>query len=413
VARNRDILLAISGAVRAVQGARTLDEVYRSIGDKVAGLGWDVTVFEPAGDGEHLRLSHMTFDPAWLRVVKGLTGLSMLGLGCKVEQDGLLRQVIAEGKSVFCGQAAQPAADGISDPERPLIARLAAPLGVGRSIYAPLRLGGRVSGVLCVVSADLTPADVPAVNILANQADTAVEGVRLLDELAATRAQLRELAHRSISEREEERRRWARTLHDEAGQALTVLRIDLELMQQDLPARCGSLRQRMADAVVLTGATLEQIRLLAQDLHPPALDDLGLSLTLEVFCRDFSKRTGLVIEYHGLEAPALPLAVRVCLYRCLQEALTNVVKHACATQVRVALRGDAEMVSLSVEDDGRGFDLQTALPLSAWSTGIGLLGMQERLESLGGRLEIETRPSNGTSLAAHVPAGGTLCGQSQ
>jgi signal transduction histidine kinase len=102
----------------------------------------------------------------------------------------------------------------------------------------------------------------------------------------------------------------------------------------------------------------------------------------------------------------LPEAVNMCLYRFLQEALTNVAKHACADQVCVTLCYDAETVSLSVEDDGRGFDKQARLSASGWPMGIGLLGMQERLESLGGRLEIESQPGRGTRLVAHLPAGG-------
>jgi signal transduction histidine kinase len=102
----------------------------------------------------------------------------------------------------------------------------------------------------------------------------------------------------------------------------------------------------------------------------------------------------------------LPEAVNICLYRFLQEALTNVAKHARAKQVCVALRYDTDEVTLSVEDDGRGFDAQARLSVSGWPMGIGLLGMQERVESLGGRLAIESQPDQGTRLVAHLPAGG-------
>jgi len=151
---------------------------------------------------------------------------------------------------------------------------------------------------------------------------------------------------------------------------------------------------------------MEQMQRLAKDLRPPALDAVGLGPTLEGFCCDFAERTRLSIDYLGLELPMLPEPVSTCLYRFLQEALTNVAKHACANQVCVALRHDAETVSLSVEDDGRGFDRQARLSVSGWPMGIGLLGMQERLESLGGQLEIETEPGEGTRLVAHLPAGG-------
>jgi len=163
------------------------------------------------------------------------------------------------------------------------------------------------------------------------------------------------------------------------------------------------LRQRIGDAAALADATMEQIRSLAQDLRPPALDTLGLNSTLEGFCRGFATCTQLSIDYRGLELPMLPEAATICLYRFLQEALTNVAKHACASQVNVALHCDADEVTLSVEDDGRGFDGQSELSVSGWPMGIGLLGMQERLESLGGGLEIDSQPGLGARLVAHVP----------
>jgi PAS domain S-box-containing protein len=233
------------------------------------------------------------------------------------------------------------------------------------------------------------------------------ERKRAEEELRHYTERMRQLARQVVSTQEEERQRLSRALHDEAGQALTALRISLELIQEDLPAESSSLHQRIGDAAALTGATMEQIRLLAQDLRPPALDTVGLNPTLEGFCGDFAERTRLSIEYLGLELPMLPEPVNMCLYRFLQEALTNVAKHARANQVRVALRYDAETVSLSVEDDGRGFDRQARMSERCWPMGIGLLGMQERLESLGGRLEIESQPGQGTRLVAHLPVGGT------
>ncbi len=232
------------------------------------------------------------------------------------------------------------------------------------------------------------------------------ERKRADEELRHYTERMRQLARQVVSTQEEERRRLSQALHDEAGQALTALRISLELIQEDLPPEPSSLQQRIGNAAALTGATMEQLRLLAQDLRPPALDAMGLGPTAESLCRDFAERTRLTIEYLGADLPRLTEPLNVCLYRFLQEALTNVAKHACANQVRVALRYDAETVSLSVEDDGRGFDRQARLSERCWPMGIGLLGMQERLESLGGRLEIESRPGQGTCLVAHLPTGG-------
>ncbi len=227
-------------------------------------------------------------------------------------------------------------------------------------------------------------------------------------ELVGANERLRRLARQVISAQEEERQRLSRELHDEAGQALTALKISQELIQADLPAGSGSLSQRLAEVIALTDVMMEQIRLLAQDLRPPTLDAVGLNPTLEGFCRDFARRTQLSIDYLGAELPVLPEAVNICLYRFLQEALTNVAKYARANQVRVVLSYDAATVHLSVEDDGQGFDKQAVLSFSGrpMGAGIGLLGMQERLDLLGGWLEIESHPGQGTRLAAHIPCEG-------
>jgi signal transduction histidine kinase len=145
--------------------------------------------------------------------------------------------------------------------------------------------------------------------------------------------------------------------------------------------------------------------LLAQGLRPPELDVVGLDPTLADYCHDFAERTRLVVDYTGTDLPALPDALAICFYRVLQEALTNVVKHAQATHVAVALRCDADTLSLVVEDDGQGFDAraQAAATGASRTRGIGLLGMRERLELLGGRLVITSAPGQGARLAASAP----------
>jgi PAS domain S-box-containing protein len=221
--------------------------------------------------------------------------------------------------------------------------------------------------------------------------------------LRAGRERLQVLSQRLIEAQEAERRRVSRELHDEAGQSLTALKISLELMQADLLAESGKSPQSLQEAVTLANETMERIRLLAQGLRPPELDVVGLNPTLEDYCHDFAKHTRLSIDYAGTELPVLPDAVTICFYRVLQEALTNVAKHAHANQVWVALHCNADMLSLSVEDDGQGFDAQTAVSVSRQPQSIGLLGMRERLELLGGRLEIKSQPGQGTRLVAFCP----------
>jgi PAS domain S-box-containing protein len=252
------------------------------------------------------------------------------------------------------------------------------------------------------------------------------EKARLLDKVQRQHEQLRVLAARRwqlarevIRAQEEERYRVSRELHDEAGQALTALKVSMEMMLADLspadPAgpglaaadrdidAAGRFHKGLVAALALCDSTMSQIRILAHDLRPAALEDLGLNLTLEGFCRDFAERTRMRIEYAGQDIPLIPGEAEICLYRFLQESLTNVAKHANANRVQVALTCQAKVITLSVEDDGCGFDASATRRSQGQNHGIGLLGMEERLVSIGGRLEIESIPGLGARLMAQIP----------
>lgn len=211
------------------------------------------------------------------------------------------------------------------------------------------------------------------------------------------------LLKRLVHAHEEERQRVSRELHDEAGQALTALKLSLELIRREVPAEIKAVRSNLTEAIHLTESTKEQIRMLAHGLRPPALDTLGLNLTLESFCRDFSKRTQLPIAYKGADVYELADAANMCLYRTLQEALANVVRHAGATRVEVRLLHDADRVCLVVEDNGAGLGVGAKHSSARDAAGIGLLGMQERLDLFGGGLKIESGETGGVRLSAHLP----------
>ncbi|MBI1881589.1 MAG: GAF domain-containing sensor histidine kinase [Chloroflexi bacterium] len=275
-------------------------------------------------------------------------------------------------------------------------------LGIRSNLIIPLRVKGRIIGTWELGSRQLGAYhadDLELLQAMADQLAIAIENARLFEQVQSGREQLRRLAQQVVSAQEEERQRLSRELHDEAGQVLTALKIGLTLIRDDLPAPMDTLRQRMGEAVTLTDTTMERLRTLARDLRPPALDTAGLIPTLEGLCHEFAQRVHLAIEFEAEELPALPDLVNICLYRFLQEALTNVAKHAQATQVGVKLSAGASAVSLMVRDNGQGFDLQT------WPqpTGIGLLGLRERLDLLGGRLEIESQPGQGACLRAYLP----------
>jgi signal transduction histidine kinase len=400
-ARGQRLLLALSQAAQAVQRARTPEEVHHAVGDEVAKLGYHVAVLGLTDDQASLAISHMTFEPALVRAAEKLAGVSAPKFRLPLVPGSFLQRLMAEGGTIFA-PTSEFIAKVLPAPLHLLATSLTALLGVRQSIAAPLQVGGKAHGLLVVNGTDLTEADVPAVTAFANQAAIAIENARLFEQVQAGREQLRRLADQIISAQEAERQRVSRELHDEAGQSLTALKVSLELLLADLPAEAEFLRQSLARTVDLTGKTMQHIRLLAHDLRPPALEAIGVNATLEDLCSDFAERTRLSIVYQGEEIPGLTDAASISLYRFLQEALTNVVKHADARQVHVTLSQGVGEACLAVADDGRGFDLSAAL-VDPRPKGLGLVAMRERIQMLGGRVEAKSWPGQGSRLVAHVP----------
>ena len=228
-------------------------------------------------------------------------------------------------------------------------------------------------------------------------------------EIAGSRAELRALAARLESVREEERTRIARELHDELGQALTGLKLDLAWMERrlnrhspaDLGERCGSLLVRLDEVMV-------QVRRIVTELRPSVLDQLGLADAIEWQAHDFAGRTGLELDLTldcACELP--PHAMASAVFRTLQETLNNVAKHARATRVRVALRADASWLSLEVSDNGRGITREE----QRGSRSLGLLGLRERAIAWGGTVAIDGSPRTGTTVALRLPMPAAAAGR--
>lgn len=212
-----------------------------------------------------------------------------------------------------------------------------------------------------------------------------------------------------INAQEAERQRIARELHDSIGQALTSMLISLKVAQQ---AADSAERERRLDTLRETvSRTLDEVRTLAWQLRPSALDDLGLVSALEHYIADYSQRYGIQADFtatglwHGELAARLPHEMETALYRIIQEALTNIARHAQATTVSVFMDRRAASVRVIVEDNGKGFD-PTAQDHAANGQGrvsLGLQGMRERAALFGGTLEIESRPGEGTTVIAELP----------
>ena len=234
-------------------------------------------------------------------------------------------------------------------------------------------------------------------------------GERTAELLAANASLQEQFAHRRAlllrlaTAEEDERRRISRELHDEMGQYLTALILELKLLEGAIPAD-GPARARLQRLQRVTGDIGKEVHRLAVELRPTALDDVGLPTTIQNYLDEWSARAGVRADFHaaGLESRPPPFA-ETALFRIAQEALTNVAKHAEASRVSVILESRDGHATLIVEDDGGGFDVEAILDVPGEVPHLGLLGMRERVAMAGGTLTIESRPGGPTTLFARIP----------
>jgi two-component system, NarL family, sensor histidine kinase UhpB len=222
----------------------------------------------------------------------------------------------------------------------------------------------------------------------------------MLDSGTAYRARLREVAAAALNAAEEERKRISRELHDETAQLLAALLIRIRLVRGADPADADALLEEMREEV---GVALEGVRRFARGLRPPALDELGLVPSIESHARSVRETSG--IDVHVDAEPlkrTLPPEAELAVYRIVQEALSNVVRHSGATRADVRLARDGDVLRVCVRDDGRGFSVEGAKRAGG---GLGLFGMEERAAYLGGHVVVHSRAGEGTTVTAEVPLG--------
>ena len=227
----------------------------------------------------------------------------------------------------------------------------------------------------------------------------------LAEDLAAANEERRELLHRTVLAQEAERKRIARELHDSLGQYLTALRLGFDAIAP-ICATDATARRRVSELKDLTAELGRDFSRMAWELRPMALDDLGLRNAITQYLEEWAERSGLRIDLEiTLGDRRLPAAVETGLFRVLQEAITNVVKHSGADQVGVILEATNGEVRLIVEDNGRGFQRDECTDISLGRAHLGLLGVRERLVLVNGSLEVESAPNGGTTVYACVPIG--------
>jgi two-component system sensor histidine kinase UhpB len=259
-----------------------------------------------------------------------------------------------------------------------------------------------IDGVGHLVAWRGRPARLVQINDITERLRTQQTLQSLNRELELSHERLRALSRRLFEVQEEERRRLARDLHDDVGQALTALKIQLESL-----ARAGAelgVRPRVDECVDTVQHTLEQVRQLSLSLRPPQLDDLGLAAALRSHLDRQARVAGLQAHFETEDAPQeLAPDTETACFRVAQEAINNVLRHARARNLWVRLFSAGGRLAISVRDDGRGFDLGSVRQRAANGASLGLVGMEERMALAGGSFELRSAPGQGTVLLATFP----------
>jgi PAS domain S-box-containing protein len=269
------------------------------------------------------------------------------------------------------------ASQGNCQGEIRLQSRKGPPLPVHLSLN-PLRLDG--TGAVCLIASDLS------------------ETKHAEQELRASSEQLRRLAAHLLTVREEEQARISRAVHDELGQSLTAVKLDLAWLARRLPRENGEMLERIRSTRRLAESLIRDVRRISTELRPGILD-LGLVAAVEWQVQEFQARTGIPCSHRLLTREAFASDVSTALFRILQETLTNIARHAKATRAEVVLQKQRDRLVLWIRDNGRGFDLAD----SSLSKSLGLLGMRERAAILGGQVNISSAPGKGTTVTAWIP----------
>jgi signal transduction histidine kinase len=279
----------------------------------------------------------------------------------------------------------------ITDPQGATLAAHGDPTGELDTL--PMTSYGAVVGSLAWARRPLRPKDRDLLVDLARQLGTVVHAHGLLDAVRASQERL-------VSAREEERRRLRRDLHDGLGPALASLSLRVDTLRNRLGTGAGSSAETEAALLALRAgiqSTVVDVRRIVEGLRPPALDELGLVESVRQLADGLVAGTDVVVNLHAVPLPRLPAATEVAAYRILQEALTNALRHSQAHTVDVRIAHHDRTVDLRVTDDGTG----VLVPRPA---GIGLPGMRERAEEIGGTFMITAEPRTGTTVAVRLPA---------
>jgi len=240
---------------------------------------------------------------------------------------------------------------------------------------------------------------------LAEQAlkESELHYAQLLDKSDLMQAQFQQLTRKILSAQEDERKRISRELHDVIAQTLTSINIRLATLKKDATLNTRNLDRNIAFTQRLVKKSVEIVHRFARELRPAVLDDLGLISALHAYMENYTRETGVrtrLTAFTGLDQ--LDQSQRTVLYRVAQEALTNVARHAKASRVDVRIHKMEDCIRMELKDDGKSFNVENAMNLKGGKH-LGLIGMRERLEMIGGRFSVRSAPGEGSTIVAEIP----------
>lgn len=417
IERRNQELAVINTAITAISGALDLSRVLQNIVDAARDLVQARYAALGVADGRGRIVQFIT---------SGITPDERAAIGPLPQGHGLLGALISEGRPLRIPNIGKdPRSHGFPPYHPPMTSLLGVPILFQGKPVGDLYLTDKIG------EGEFGQRDQDLITLLANHAAVAIENARLYGEVRAGRDRLqawseelearvtertseiarysRMLTTRVLQAQEEERKRIARELHDDTAQSLSTLLINLDLIEPQIPLDASVLRDGFERVREIAQRTLGETRALSHALRPTILDDFGLVAALHWFAGEYTRTFGVAVEVHAPspEEHHLSPELELALFRITQEALTNTGKYAEATRACVELTVPDGFTRLVVEDNGKGFD-QSQVVGPSRQGGLGLYGMQERAELLGGTLQVDSELGRGTRVTALIPLVGAV-----
>lgn len=411
-------IVGVVGVSKDITHQKKLEQDLRKRVDELAGLYYisqkllnQYDVLEIQKEICQLAIDQLGMEAAWIVLPSPAGSKLVPSASSRINLEGLSEIPLYPGPT----QTPHPAASAFADKEMRIapLAGLIGPNSIfeqtdGKALAAiPLTLGDEVLAVLLLVMKDersIGDENMDLIRAYTNLSSVAFQNGSLFNQVLMGRERLQAVSKRLVEVQEEERRKIALELHDEIGQILTSLRFTVDLIR-NLPAE--KIEGQIAAALEMVNDLISRIRQMSLDLRPSMLDDLGIIPTLIWFIDRYTGQTGIRIAFthSNLAGRRFAANIEIAVYRVVQEALTNAARYAGVSSVTVRLWCNENLLGIQVEDEGVGFDVDRSL---ASQKSIGLVGMGERIKSLGGQFHVVSELGEGTSVTAEIPLRGYL-----